>query len=377
MRNIINIPYETMGLDRVARLKQYLASFLRHNTMRKLMNFLHVEFQILRQSDRVGGMPYILKVESTNICNYHCPVCYENRKKHDFEGARGYGRMKADDFRKIVDELSSWLYRINLYGFGEPFLFDEIFDMVRYASDHNVGVAITSNFSTVDQNKIDQILDSGLEHLVISIDGVDQTSYEKYQVGGDYENVFRNIRMLIQTKKERKSRYPFVAWQFLITKHNHHLQKKAVEIAKNLGIEIRFSRIGVDLTNEKERSEWLPENPIRERLRFEDSMIKKQKGTPLCTWLYRTAFVNWDLGVSPCCNYYTGEKNHDFGNLKEKAFSDIWQGKRYAAARRIFKDRSTNLDGDNICHRCIVKREDLRKILQQQHDGCRDPKTCS
>ena len=134
---------------------------------------------------------------------------------------------------------------------------------------------------------------------------------------------------------------------------------------------------GVDLTNDKERSEWLPDDPIREQLRFEDRVIKKQKQTPLCTWLYRTAFVNWDLGVSPCCNYYTGEKNHDFGNLKEETFSNIWQGKRYAAARRIFKDRSTNFDGVNICHRCIVKREQLRKTLQHQPEVCRDPKTCS
>lgn len=366
--SLINIPYETMGLDRIARLRQYLASFLKHNTMRKLINFLKIERQILRQSDHVGGMPYILKVESTNICNYHCPVCYENRKKHDFDGARGYGRMKTDDFRKIVDELSPWLYRINLYGFGEPFLFDEIFDMIRYASDHDVGVAITSNFSTVDQSKIDRILDSELEHLVVSIDGVDQKSYEKYQAGGDYESVLRNIRMLIKTKKERKSRYPFVTWQYLITKHNHHLQKEAVEIAKNLGIEIRFSRIGVDLTNEKERSEWLPDDPIRKQLHFEDSVIKNQKRTPLCTWLYRTAFVNWDLGVSPCCNYYTGEKNHDFGNLREKRFSEIWQGERYAVARRIFKGRPTNDDRDNICRQCIAKREHLRKALKQHAD---------
>ena len=149
-------------------------------------------------------MPYILKVENTNICNFQCPVCYENRKKHDFEGARGYGRMEIKDFQKIVNELSPWVYRINLYGFGEPFLFDEIFDMIRYATDHNISVAITSNFNCVSQDKISKILDSGLEHLVISIDGVDQKSYEKYQVGGNFEKVISNIQMLIKKKKERR-----------------------------------------------------------------------------------------------------------------------------------------------------------------------------
>jgi len=364
--SIINIPFETMGLNKFIRLKQYFASFLRHGSIRKLLNFLHIEFQILIKRDRLTGMPYVLKIENTNICNFQCPICYENRKKHDFEGARGYGRMKLTDFQKIVNELSPWVYRINLYGFGEPFLFDEIFDMIRYATIHNISVAITSNFNTITQDKINKILDSGLEHLVISIDGVDQKSYEKYQVGGNFEKVISNIQMLIKAKKEKRAKYPFVDWQFLIMKHNYHLQDKAAEIARGLGIGIRFSNIGVDLTNEKECSEWLPDVYIREQLNFEDRIIKKQKQIPLCTWLYRTAFINWDLGVSPCCNYYTGEKNHDFGNLKDQTFSVIWNSDRYIEARRMFKEGNGNYSNENICHKCITKRKRLREHLQHQ-----------
>jgi len=366
--SIINIPFETMGLSKIIRLKRYLASFLRHSSMRKLLNFLQIEFQIVSKADRLTGMPYILKVETTNFCNFQCPVCYENRKKHDFEGARGYGQMKIEDFQKIVDELSPWVYRINLFGFGEPFLFDEIFDMISYATKHNIGVAITSNFNAVNEDKINRILDSGLEHLVISIDGVDQESYEKYQVGGNFEKVISNIQMLIKAKKERKAKYPVVDWQFLITKHNHHIQGKATKMARSLGMDIRFSRIGVDLTNEKECSEWLPEVEIRQQLSFEDQIIKGQKQIPLCTWLYRTAFINWDLGVSPCCNYYTGEKNHDFGNLKDKSFSAIWNNDKYIEARRMFKERNGDYSHENICYQCIVKKTKLRECLQHQPD---------
>lgn len=366
--SIINIPFETMGLSKTIRLKQYFISFLRHSTIRKLFNFLKIEFQILIKSDRVSGMPYILKVENTNICNFKCPVCYENRKKHDFEGARGYGRMGLQDFQKIVDELSPWVYRINLYGFGEPFLFDEIFEMIRYATNHNISVAITSNFNTVANDKIDKILDSGLEHLVISIDGVDQKTYEKYQVGGDYDKVISNIQMLVEAKKKKKKKYPIVDWQFLIMRHNYHLQDKAARIAKSLGIGIRFSRIGVDLTNDKECSEWLPDINIREQLNFEDRLIEKQENIPLCTWLYRTAFINWDLGVSPCCNYYTGEKQYDFGNLQAKSFSVIWNGDSYVEARRIFKGRKSNCSNENICHKCIEKRKRMMESLPRQSE---------
>jgi len=351
------IPLETMGLSKIIRLRRYFFALIRHSSLKKILNFLLIEFQILIKRERISGMPYILKVENTNLCNLQCPVCYENRKKHDFEGARGYGRMKIKDFKKIVDELGPWVFRINLYGFGEPFLYDEIFEMIRYATDHDISVAITSNFNTINQDRINKIIDSGLEHLIISIDGIDQESYTKYKVGGNYEKVINNIKQLFQTKKDKKAKYPFMDWQFLIMKHNVSFMDPATRIARDLGIGIRFSRIGVDLNNEIERKAWLPEEKIRKSLRFEDQVIKKQKKIPLCSWLYRTVFINWDLGISPCCNYYTGDKTYDFGNMKDSTFNEIWNNANYLDARRMFKKgglRDINIS--NICFKCIKKK---------------------
>jgi len=360
----LNLPLETMGLSRFLRLKRYLFSFLRHSSLRKLLNLLSIEFQMFVKSKRVSGMPYILKIENTNICNLHCPLCYENRKAHNFEGSRGFGRMKLEEFRKIVNELHPWVYRINLYGFGEPFLFNEIFEMIRIAADHNISVAITSNFNTVNSKRINKIIESGLEHLIVSVDGIDQESYERYQIGGHFERVINNIRQLLETKDNRKAKYPFVDLQFLIMKHNVHLLDRATQLARDLNIGIRFSRIGVDLTNDKECEEWLPDIEMRKNLNFEDQIILKQKSLPLCMWLYRTAFINWDLGVSPCCNYYTGEKMYDFGSMRYQSFSEIWNGKRYLEARSIFKDGKSDYIDTNICCRCVDKRKKLRECLR-------------
>lgn len=360
----LNLPLETMGLSRFLRLKRYLFSFLRHSTLRKLLNLFRIELQLRMKSERVKGMPYILKIENTNICNLRCPLCYENRKEHNFEGARGFGRMKVEEFRKIVNELYPWVYRINLYGFGEPFLFREIFDMIRIATDQNISVAITTNFNTVNRKRIDKIIESGLEHLIISVDGIDQESYERYQVGGKFDTVINNMRMLLEAKEKRRAKYPFVDLQFLIMKHNVDLMDRATQLAHNLGVGIRFSRIGVDLTNTKECEEWLPDLETRKKLNFEDQAILKQKTIPVCTWLYRTAFINWDLGVSPCCNYYTGEGVYDFGNLRYQSFSEIWNGQRYLEARRIFQDGEIDHNDNNICCKCIDKKKRIREIVR-------------
>lgn len=355
------IPVETMGLSKFIRLKRYFYALLRHSSLRKIFNFLLIEIQILIKREHIIGRPYILKIENTNICNLQCPVCYEKRKKHDFEGARGYGRMKFNDFKKIVDEMAPWVFRINLYGFGEPFLYDEIFEMIRYATDHDISVAITSNFNTINQDRINKILESGLEHLIISIDGIDQQSYEKYKVGGNYDNIINNIKKLIETKKDKKARYPLVDWQFLIMKHNVSLMDTAARIARGLGIGIRYSRIGVDLNNQKENAEWLPEVEIRKIFKFEDQVIKNQKEFQVCSWLYRTVFINWDLGISPCCNYYTGDKTYDFGNLNHSTFNEIWNGNEYLVARKMLKN-GDGKDFNNICYKCIQKRKRISTI---------------
>jgi MoaA/NifB/PqqE/SkfB family radical SAM enzyme len=193
---------------------------------------------------------------------------------------------------------------------------------------------------------------------------VDQSSYEKYQVGGQFEKVMENIRLLQKRKRERNVDHPLVDWQFLIMKHNIGMQEEATRMARELGIGIRFSRIGVDLTDEKECSEWLPDEAARKELNFEDQILKNMEQIPLCSWLYRMAFINWDLGVSPCCNYYTGDKSHDFGSLRERSFSDIWNNTNYVAARRVFmKGQSALADSGNICRICVQKRIHLKQRL--------------
>jgi MoaA/NifB/PqqE/SkfB family radical SAM enzyme len=173
-----------------------------------------------------------------------------------------------------------------------------------------------------------------------------------------------NIRLLQKRKRERNADHPLVDWQFLIMKHNIGMQEEATRMARELGIGIRFSRIGVDLTDEKECSEWLPDEAARKELNFEDQILKNMEQIPLCSWLYRMAFINWDLGVSPCCNYYTGDKSHDFGSLRERSFSDIWNNRNYVAARRVFmKGQSALADSGNICRICVQKRINLKQRL--------------
>lgn len=218
--NIINLA--TKGMDVGARtkiIKRHLLSLVTHLTARKLYNFLLTEYNMLMRKEVVSSMPYILKIEPSNICNLKCAYCYDNRRSPE-KTERPYGRMSFNQFKRLIDEAGPYLLKINLYGFGEPFLFPETFEMVEYANQNNIGVTISSNMNLTDPTIIEKIINSGLEVLIFSCHGVTQASYNKFMVKGDMELAFDNIKCLIEERKKRGSAIPVIDWQFCVTKFN-------------------------------------------------------------------------------------------------------------------------------------------------------------
>ncbi|GAB7081726.1 radical SAM protein [Megalodesulfovibrio paquesii] len=337
----------TRGMDAATRfriLKRHLWAVLRHATPRKLVNLIKAERNLRRKAEVLDSMPYILKLESTNICNLHCAFCYDNRRQPR-EGERGYGRMQPGQFRQIVDQLAPYLFKINMYGFGEPFLFPEGFEMIRYATDKNIGVGVSSNMNIRDEHLADKIIDSGLEVLIFSCHGVTPESYATFMGKGNMELALENVRRLVERKKARGSKTPVIDWQFCVTGFNEGELALAAQKARELGVDqIRFIK---PFFPEDAPEQWWSS-------RFPRNQEDQAAGVePDCTWLYRSAFINFDGGVSPCCNDVRPLAN-DFGNALNQPFKDIWNGPAYRAARRLARDPRNTAETAcaRVCQRC-------------------------
>jgi MoaA/NifB/PqqE/SkfB family radical SAM enzyme len=183
MRGPLNRIFATTGSLRTqAKIaRRYLYALVHHGSIRKYWNFLKVELAHLRGAETVNGFPYVLKIESTNICNLECPFCLDrDRSTFKQEGMRGFGRMKSDFFKSVIDQLAPYAFNVNLYGSGEPLLFPEAYEMFRYAADKNIGVRVSSNLSMRDftDEMAEKVVSSGIEHLIISCHGASQETYE-------------------------------------------------------------------------------------------------------------------------------------------------------------------------------------------------------
>jgi radical SAM protein with 4Fe4S-binding SPASM domain len=265
--------------------------------------------------------------------------------------------MSYEKFKSIIDELGRWLFKVRLYSWGEPLLNTDIYRMIEYANHANIGTELSSNFNHFSTNEADKLIDSGLELLILSLDGAKENTYLQYRVGGSFKTVTNNIRTLVKKKESRRKRFPFIEIQFLAMKHNEHEIQDIKKLSKELGVDrLRIAPLTVNVRDQNQIDEWLPSDKKWSRydyqrngsLKIEDKIYENRKR---CEWLWRSAVINWDGTVSPCC-VYEGPKT-DFGSLNKESFQHIWNNQHYQLSRSIFaKNNSQKKDSTTICTRC-------------------------
>ena len=331
------------------RFKRHVFTLLHHSTPRKLLNLIAIELQRKMRRTKVVGYPYYLIIDPSNICNLNCPLCPT--------GLNTPGRKKQhvsfNAFKKIIDRLYPYAYEVALHNWGEPFLNPDILKMIRYCADKNIGTNLSTNLN-IFPVKPEHLIESGLEYLILSLDGTTQDIYSRYRVNGNIDIVLKNLRAIIDKKKELKSKRPLIEWQFIVMKHNYHQVKDAEEMAKEIGVDfLRFIPVGLPFEAENKRElakEWFPFLPSEKEAFREDMFLQK----PIeggCFYLYRSVTLNPLGAVAPCCVVW--EEKDDFGNMLENDFAEIWNNALYQSARAMFstKKRPTVR---TICNRCMI-----------------------
>lgn len=353
--NIGIIPRALRPSHRIRRLPRHLRAVLHHSTPRRLWNLLVVEVERQLGITNVHGKPYVIFVDPINLCNLRCPLCATGLG----EIKRVRKRMDLEHFQRVIDMMAPWAYEVSLYNWGEPLLHKDIFEMIRYARGKNLATVMSSHLS-VKPHLIDSLLEAGLDELTVSIDGVTQETYEKYRVNGKLDLVFSNLRHLMQRRAELGLTTPSVEWQYIVFKHNEHEMEEARRLAAEIGVDlIRFIPAGLpfDADVDRKRSlarDWFSSKP---ELRYQDPESPGFRNVPFkqtggCYYLYRSATVNPDLGVAPCCIVY--DASYDFGSLLEEDFNKIWNNDLYRSARTEFSRFASSPGKATVCQNCSV-----------------------
>lgn len=291
------------------------------------------------------GKPFVLMVEPTNHCNLKCPLCPSGNG----DMTRERGIMPFEHFKQVFEGQADRLLLLMLWNQGEPFINKNLTDMIRLASHHNVPTLTSTNVHYI-KTKADaqDIVDSGLSELVVSLDGVTHETYVQYRVGGNFNRVLDGIRLLVQAKKDLQANHPVIHLQFIIMKHNEHEIETARKLARELGVD-RLSLKTAQVYSDTDAKTFLPSDEKLSRYDYKaEELSTKSKISNTCRHLWYSTVINWDGAVSPCC--FDKDVHYGLGDaLQDPAFGKIWEGQEYTDFRNaILKDRKAV----PICNNC-------------------------
>ncbi len=322
-------------------------NFVRTLSLWKLINYIKIQasycISLLAHKPVHAGMPVSLSIEPTTSCNLRCTECPSGLK----EFTRPQGKMTDIDFQNIIDQLKEQLLVVMLYFQGEPLLNPDLFQMLAYARKKKVYTATSTNGHFLNDENARSLVESGLSRLIISVDGTNQETYEKYRKGGELDEVLAGIRNLKKWKTELKSFQPFLIIQFLVFKHNEHQIPEIKKLAKELGIRLELK--SAQVYNYREDIDLIPDNPKYARYtRGRDGKWELKKAIRnRCFRMWSGAVITWDGRVVPCC--FDKDAKHQLGKLDNHFFKEIWTGKAYKDFRKqVFTSRN-KID---ICGNC-------------------------
>jgi MoaA/NifB/PqqE/SkfB family radical SAM enzyme len=337
----------------------------------KFSNFQLNELEMEMKKSYLTSYPYYLVLDPTNICNLRCPLC---PSWQDFK-ARTKGVMSIQTFQEICDEIGPYLFAVNLCNWGEPFLNPDLSQMIRYAKKFNTVVGLSTNANYLPDDTAQDIVESGVDIIILSIDGATQKSYSRYRRGGNLSAVLSNIERL-NTYKEKHKNTPLLIWQFLVNKYNESEIDDAREMSQKMGMQFSPTPMRSSMGKElllpvfervKEMKGWVAKNPQYNKYAYEINHDTKTS-QKTCKWLWNTTVINWDCSISPCCGVF-GEK-WDFATFgyhqekKQLKYYQAWNSSHYKLARKLvasYMENSKNLsrvvkEAENkglICLKCI------------------------
>ena len=290
------------------------------------------------------GMPISISFEPTTSCNLRCPECPSGLRAF----TRPTGMLHKNFFRETIDQLHKELLYLVFYFQGEPYLNPDFLEMVKYASSKKIYTATSTNAHYLTDENAKKTIESGLDRLIISIDGTTQDVYQQYRVGGRLDKVLEGTRNVVKWKQQMKSKTPFIVFQFLVVKPNEHQVDEVKLLAKKMGVDDVWFKTAQVYDYENDPNQLIP--TIDKYSRYKktpDGYEFKGKLANHCWRLWHDPVITWDGLVAPCC--FDKDAQHKLGDLKQRSFKEIWRNGEYTKFRTAILKGRKNID---ICSNC-------------------------
>jgi MoaA/NifB/PqqE/SkfB family radical SAM enzyme len=323
---------------------------------RKLDNLVLNEKERLHKSIQLQSNPLHFYIDPSFFCNLQCPHCHGTTMRRS-----GYRlpQLSATALDKILDEFGETLVQVYFANWGEPLLNKHFSELVRKMKKYEIWVHASTNLSLkIPDSRLDDIIHSGLDYIIVSVDGVTQDVYQRYRKNGNLELVLSNIRRLVNRKQELNSSKPVVEWQMLDFPWNRHQVEAAREMAIQIGVD-SFRCVPGDIHESTTLSlgQRVDQGPMQMDTERHGKILQIMRDKQAnfeyfgCDHLYRHLCIFPGGGTYPCYNVIIPE--HGIGNIFLEGKENIVNGKYQVSNRGLFKYEGSEIKrGYDPCLNC-------------------------
>jgi sulfatase maturation enzyme AslB (radical SAM superfamily) len=297
--------------------QRHLRNFIRYGTIRKYLNLTQAYAAYLFGSVKIASMPAFLRVEICRYCEVNCLYCYP---------AKAQLLYPLEDYKQLIDQFKNFIFSVSLYDIGEPLHHPQVLEYIRYAHQNKIGTVISSSLSFErDDDYWNSLATSGLDYMIVAIDGITREVYNHYRRNGQLDLVMSNLKKLLAFRNSADAKL-FIEWQMIDFDWNRCEQSQAREMAYQLGCD---------------RFEIIAEATQPRKCYDEERTIRNRS----CLLPYILFFVTANNRVRLCYKIY----HHDMciGSLSDHTFTEIWNGSEIGRVR----DRKQIGDREG-CQKC-------------------------
>lgn len=304
-------------------------------------------------------------IDASAHCQLACPSC--PTASGATRAALRPGHLDPVRFAALLDA-NPQIAEIELSNYGEMFLNPRLIELLRTAWEREVSITADNgvNLNHANCETLEALIRYRVRGLTVSIDGASPETYARYRVKGDFHRVVSNIRQINDFRREHRSMFPLLTWQFIVFGHNEHEIEAARRMAAELGMGFK-PKISWDDDFSPVRDSQLVQ--LQAGIHATRAEHYRAKGTDfarsICHQLWRSPVLNWDGRMLGCCRNFWG----DFGsNAFEDGLSTSLASEKIENARQALMGRAP-MDGQAPCASCdlyLTMKQDGNWIQPQE-----------
>jgi radical SAM protein with 4Fe4S-binding SPASM domain len=291
---------------------------------------------------KIGEFPINIDIELTNCCNMNCLMCPTGTGI----SKRPHGYLEKSIYQKVLQEADGKDTAFRFIRWGEPLLHPQAAEFIAAAKEKGILCHINTNGSLLDAENIRRLLDTGLDSIKFSFQGVDAQSYSEMRQRGDYHKLLDAISLLHRLRGRGGA--PYIHIGTTIT----YESEKAVESFKNevSGICDLVTVGKTSMENVKDLANAnLNEKQKTLLYSLKDRQTLHKVRYRCCPDVFGKLSVDWDGRVTACCNDYDGEMI--LGNIQNDTLADLYNHNQQLYQYRKLLSRR-DYDAIPRCSRC-------------------------